>query len=99
MTKQELIKKIANKVNQLLDFTTEFYQIIEDTLIESIKNNNEAVLSSKIGKFVLAPQSERIIKRVTDQKEITIPVRTAVIFKISKTIKDKVKDIDLNKIK
>jgi len=95
MTKKELITKIAFKSDQTIDFTTKIYNDFIDTLIECIKNNEEVVLSPKIGKFVLKKRAERTIKRITDQKVITLPATTAGTFKFSKTIKDIIKELEL----
>jgi len=95
MTKKELITKTAIKTDQTIDFTTRFFNDFVDVLIECITNNEEVVLSPKIGKFVLKTGIERKIKRITDQKIITIPARTVIKFKFSKSIKDKVKDLEL----
>jgi len=95
MTKKELITKIAIKTDQTIDFTTRFFNDIIDVLIECITNNEEVVLSPKIGKFVLKKRAERTVKRITDQKVITIPPKTAITFKPSKTIKDIVKELEL----
>jgi nucleoid DNA-binding protein len=95
LTKKELIKQFAATTTYSLEFITKFFNDFEDTLITCIINNEEVVLSSKIGTFVLKKRAERTIKRVTDQKVITIPPRTAITFKFSKAIKDKVKELEL----
>ncbi len=95
LTKQELIKQFAATTTYSLEFITKFFNDFVDTLITCITNNEEVVLSPKIGKFVLKKQAERKIKRITDQKEITISPRTVIKFKFSKAIKDKVKELEL----
>jgi len=95
MTKKELITKFAIKTNQPVKLIAKIFKGIEDTLIECITNNEEVVLSPKIGKFVLKKRAERTVKRITDQKVITIPPKTAITFKPSKTIKDIVKELEL----
>ncbi len=95
LTKKELINKTAIKTNQPVKLITKIFKGIEDTLIECIPNNDEVVFSSKIGKFVSKTQAERTIKRITDQKVITIPATKTIKFKPSKTIKNIVKNIDL----
>jgi nucleoid DNA-binding protein len=94
MTKKELIKQFAATTTYSLKFVTKFFNDFEDTLITCITNNEEVVLFT-IGKFVLKKRAERTIKRITDQKVITIPPRTAITFKFSKAIKDKVKELEL----
>jgi nucleoid DNA-binding protein len=95
LTKKELIKQFAATTTYSLEFVTKFFNDFEDTLITCILNNEEVVLSSKIGTFVLKKRAERKIKRITDQKVITLPEYTAITFKFSKAIKDKVKELEL----
>ncbi|PWV43897.1 MAG: DNA-binding protein ['Brassica napus' phytoplasma] len=96
MTKKELIKKIAEVNKTSISKTEEFYHIFEKTLIESITSNEEVILSSKIGKFKLKSRKAYIGRNPkTGKKKLKISAKTVVSFKLSKTIKDKVKDLTL----
>jgi nucleoid DNA-binding protein len=94
LTKQELIKQIAIKTNQSVKSIAKIYKDIEDIIIECIKNDKKVVLSP-IGTITLVKRAKRTIKRITDQKVITIPATIAAKIKPSKKIKDIVKNIDL----
>ncbi|MGM1458974.1 MAG: HU family DNA-binding protein [Columbia Basin potato purple top phytoplasma] len=95
MTKKELIKKIALANKTSISKTEEFYRIFEKTLIEAITTNEEIVLFPKIGKFKLKSRKAYIGRNPKTKKKIKIPVKKVVIFKLSKTIKDKVKTLIL----
>ncbi|MEC4559019.1 MAG: HU family DNA-binding protein ['Conium maculatum' witches'-broom phytoplasma] len=95
MTKKELIKKLA-EVNQTSITQTEaFYKNFENTLIEAITSHEEAILSPKLGKFILKNRQAYIGRNPNTGKKIKIPAKTVVTFKLSQTIKDKVKDLKL----
>ncbi|BAD04619.1 MAG: HU family DNA-binding protein [Candidatus Phytoplasma asteris] len=109
MTKKELIKSIAEKNKTSITQTEEFYNSFENAIIKAITNNAEVVLSSKLGKFILktrkahlTPETKFIINKRTGKKNaqrtgknLKIPSKTVVTFKLSKTIKDKVKELKL----
>ncbi|WP_323847677.1 MAG: HU family DNA-binding protein [Phytoplasma sp.] len=95
MTKKELIKKLA-EVNQTSITQTEaFYKNLENTLIESITSNEEVILSLSIGRFILKTRKAHMGRNPQTGKKIKIPAKTVVTFKLSQTIKDKVKDLKL----
>ncbi|MDW3617560.1 MAG: HU family DNA-binding protein [Candidatus Phytoplasma pruni] len=95
MTKKELIKNIAEANKTSITKIEEFYNSFEHTLIESITSNEEVTLSSKLGKFILKTRKAYAGRNPQTGKKIKIPAKTAVTFKLSKTIKDKVKDLTL----
>ncbi|ABC65347.1 DNA-binding protein HU [Aster yellows witches'-broom phytoplasma AYWB] len=95
MTKKELIKNIAEANKTSISKTEEFYHSFEHTLIESITSNEEVILSSKIGKFILKTRKAYTGRNPQTGKKLKIPAKTIVTFKLSKTIKDKVKDLIL----
>ncbi|QKX95080.1 HU family DNA-binding protein [Candidatus Phytoplasma asteris] len=95
MTKKELIKKIAEVNKTSISKTEEFYHIFEKTLIEAITTNEEVVLSPQIGKFQLKPRKAYIGRNPKTKKKLKIPAKTVVAFKLSKSIKDKAKELKL----
>ncbi|GLH60833.1 HU family DNA-binding protein [Paulownia witches'-broom phytoplasma] len=95
MTKKELIKKIAEVNKTSISKTEEFYNSFENTLIKAIISNEEVSLSSKIVKFQLKPRKSYIGRNPKTKKKLKILAKTVVIFKLSKTIKDKAKTLIL----
>ncbi|WP_342386436.1 HU family DNA-binding protein [Candidatus Phytoplasma asteris] len=95
MNKKELIKSIAEVNKTSITQTEEFYNSFENALIKAITSNEEVVLSSKIGKFILKTRKAYIGRNPKTKKKLNIPAKTIVTFKLSKTIKDKVKDLTL----
>ncbi|WP_373402804.1 HU family DNA-binding protein [Candidatus Phytoplasma solani] len=96
MNKKELIRKIAEVNKTSITKTEEFYHIFEKTLIEAIATNEEVVLSPQIGKFILKSRKAHIGRNPKTGKKLKIPAKTVVTFKLSKTIKDAVKKLELN---
>ncbi|MDO8059402.1 HU family DNA-binding protein ['Crotalaria aegyptiaca' phytoplasma] len=95
MTKKELIKKIAEANQTSITKTTEFYHLFEKILSEAITTNTEVILSPQIGKFVLKAKKAYLGRNPQTGKKIKIPAKTVVTFKLSKTIKDQVKELIL----
>ncbi|QKX95567.1 MAG: HU family DNA-binding protein [Rapeseed phyllody phytoplasma] len=95
MNKKELIKSIAEVNKTSITQNEEFYNSFENALIKAITSNEEVVLSSKIGKFILKTRKAYIGRNPKTKKKLNIPAKTIVTFKLSKTIKDKVKDLTL----
>nr|BDU62106.1 bacterial nucleoid DNA-binding protein [Candidatus Phytoplasma phoenicium] len=95
MTKKQLIKKIAEVNKTSISKTEEFYNTFENTLIKEITSNEEVILSSKLGKFKLKSRKAYIGRNPKTKKKLKIPAKTVVTFKLSKTIKDKVKTLIL----
>ncbi|MDV3148653.1 MAG: HU family DNA-binding protein [Pigeon pea little leaf phytoplasma] len=95
MTKKELIKKIAVMHKTSVTQTQDFYNSFENALIEAITSNEEVIISPKIGKFILKSRKAHKGRNPQTGKKLKIPAKTVVIFKLSKTIKEKVKALIL----
>ncbi|WP_349401988.1 HU family DNA-binding protein [Candidatus Phytoplasma solani] len=96
MNKKELIKKIAEINKTSITKTEEFYNSFEFALNEAITSTAEVVLSPSIGKFILKSRKAYIGRNPQTGKKLKIPAKTVVTFKLSKTIKDLVKELELN---
>ncbi|AGL90612.1 Hypothetical Protein ihfA [Strawberry lethal yellows phytoplasma (CPA) str. NZSb11] len=96
MTKKELITTLAKVTKNSVTQTEKFYNSFENTLIEAITSNEEVVLSPQLGRFVLKTRQARLGRNPKTGKKIKIPAKTAVTFKISSNLKDKVKNIELD---
>ncbi|MDV3182790.1 MAG: HU family DNA-binding protein [Candidatus Phytoplasma australasiaticum] len=95
MTKKELIKKIAEANKTTITAAESFYHAFEEVLIAAITTNAEVVLSPQIGKFVLKSKKSYVGRNPKTGKKIKIPAKTVVTFKLSQTIKEKVKPLIL----
>ncbi|QKX95743.1 HU family DNA-binding protein [Candidatus Phytoplasma asteris] len=95
MNKKELIKKIAEINKTPITKTEEFYNSLEIALIEAITSNEEVVLSPSIGKFILKTRKSYVGRNPQTGKKLRIPAKTVIAFKLSKTIKDEIKDLKL----
>ncbi|QTX02597.1 DNA-binding protein HU [Candidatus Phytoplasma luffae] len=95
MTKKELIKTIAVMHKTSVTQTQDFYNSFENALIKAITSNEEVVLSPSIGKFILKSRKARVGRNPQTGKKLKIPTKTVVNFKLSKTIKDEVKNLKL----
>jgi DNA-binding protein HU-beta len=109
MNKKELIKKIAEGNQISITKMETFYKNFEQILIEAITSNEEVILSSSIGRFVLSTSSQRIMPEIKftinkktgkrsakkTSRMITYPPITVVKFKISDALKQKVKNLQL----
>ncbi|XKW59329.1 HU family DNA-binding protein [Candidatus Phytoplasma australasiaticum] len=95
MTKKELIKKIAVANKTTITATEVFYQTFEHVLIAAITSHAEVVLSPQIGKFILKSKKSYFGRNPQTGKPLRIPAKTVVAFKLSKTIKEKVKALIL----
>ncbi|MGL9688134.1 MAG: HU family DNA-binding protein [Candidatus Phytoplasma sp. TWB_XP] len=95
MNKKELIKSIAEANKTSISKTEAFYNSFEKTLIEAISSNEEVILSPQIGKFILKSRKAYIGRNPQTGKKLKIPAKTIVTFKLSQTIKDKVKPLIL----
>ncbi|WP_041784398.1 HU family DNA-binding protein [Candidatus Phytoplasma australiense] len=91
MTKKELITTLAKVTKNSVTQTEEFYNSFENTLIEAITSNEEVVLSPQLGRFVLKTRQARLWKHPKTGKKLKIPAKTAVTFKLSSSLKNKVK--------
>ncbi|AGL90137.1 HU family DNA-binding protein [Candidatus Phytoplasma australiense] len=95
LTKKELIKNLAVMNNTSVTQTQDFYNSFENALIEAIKSNEEVIISPKIGKFILKSRKAHKGRNPKTGKKLKIPAKTVVNFKLSKTLKDEVKNLKL----
>lgn len=96
ITKAVLVQTVAEntgiskkETKQILDTTLE---IITNYLAEQAKEKPERRQSVQIigfGKFEVKDRSERVVKEPNTQKEVTIPARSAPVFRPGKTLKAK----------
>ncbi|MDV3166599.1 MAG: HU family DNA-binding protein ['Waltheria sp.' little leaf phytoplasma] len=95
MTKKELIQKIAVANKTTITAAESFYHAFEKVLIAAITSHGKVILSPTIGKFILKSRKAHIGRNPQTGKKLKIPARTVVTFKLSQTIKEKVKPLIL----
>lgn len=92
MNKKELIKTVANTLNET-QTKTELYlnQFIEQ--IEKAVLRNEVVSLSRFGKFSLKTRKERNVRNPKTKELLTVPKHDYPAFTVSTVFKDKVKEL------
>ncbi|RMI87598.1 HU family DNA-binding protein [Candidatus Phytoplasma solani] len=95
MNKKDLIKALAITNKASITETEEFFNNFEQVLVDAIVANQEVVLSPKVGRFILKKREAREGHNPQTGEKIQIPAKTAVVFKPSKTIKDKVAAVEV----
>lgn len=109
MTKKELIYQIAKEGKVSVTETEAFYDIFEKVLLKAITNQAEVILSPRLGRFMLKTKKPQIrpemifeINKKTGKRRgvptgniVEYPASTVVHFKISSSLKQAVKPIEL----
>lgn len=86
MTKKDIVKKLANKVNCTLNDANLFYTNMLEVMEEALLESGELQLT--FGKFRLKRTKDRPGYSVVQRKMITVPGRNYVSFKPNIRIKD-----------
>jgi len=89
MTKQELIKLVADQSNEtqttVKTVIESFTSVLKDTV-----NKGEVFAFNEIGTFRLIQRKERICRNPKDGSKVKVPAKKVVKFKVAKTFKDSV---------
>ncbi|MGE9276887.1 MAG: HU family DNA-binding protein [Candidatus Phytoplasma pruni] len=104
IAKKELISEIAKEGKVSFTEANAFYSLFEEVLFQTIANNKEVVLGTRLGKFVVSeikackrPEMKAIklkngqMKFKKTGKMIKYPASLKVSFKIAKPLKEAVK--------
>jgi nucleoid DNA-binding protein len=104
IAKKELITNIAKEDQTTFTEANAFYSLFEEVLFQTIANNKEVVLGTRLGKFVVSKikacerPEMKVIKLKNGQmkfkptgKMIKYPASLKVSFKIAKPLKEVVK--------
>lgn len=87
MTKTQLIRAMAEKLEITSKQSSTFFQTLADTAVKETKKNGEFTLPG-IGKLVKAERKARIGRNPQTGEAIKIKAKTVVKFRVSKAAKD-----------
>src|ERR1700712_1445336 len=87
MTKSELVKLVAEKLEFTTKQTTAFFDLLASTAIQETKKNGEFTIPG-LGKLVKAQRAARIGRNPQTGESIKIKAKTVVKFRVAKAAKD-----------
>ena len=87
MTKSELVKLVAEKMELTTKQSTAFFDLLAATAIQETKKNGEFTIPG-LGKLVKAQRAARIGRNPQTGESIKIKAKTAVKFRVAKAAKD-----------
>ena len=87
MTKLELVKLVAEKMELSSKQTAVFFDLLASTAIQETKRNGEFTIPG-LGKLVKAQRAARIGRNPQTGEAIKIKAKTAVKFRVAKAAKD-----------
>ncbi len=87
MTKSELVKLVAEKMELSSKQTAAFLDLLASTAIQETKKNGEFTIPG-LGKLVKAQRAARIGRNPQTGEAIKIKAKTAVKFRVAKAAKD-----------
>ena len=87
MTKSELVKLVAEKMELSSKQTAAFFDLLASTAIQETKKNGEFTIPG-LGKLVKAQRAARIGRNPQTGEAIKIKAKTAVKFRVAKAAKD-----------
>lgn len=86
MTKAELIKKCADKLNVKQDIAKEYLDTYCDIILSEIKN--EKIIKFNLGQFMLKRTAERVGRDFNRNVEVVIPAKDTMVFVLNKKTKE-----------
>jgi DNA-binding protein HU-beta len=87
MTKSELVKLVAEKMELSSKQTATFFDLLATTAIQETKKNGEFTIPG-LGKLVKAQRAARIGRNPQTGEAIKIKAKTTVKFRVAKAAKD-----------
>ena len=89
MTKTELAKVLAEKMDLTAKLTAAFLELLAATAVQETKKNGEFTIPG-LGKLVKAQRPARLGRNPQTGEAIKIKAKTAVKFRVAKAAKDAV---------
>lgn len=86
MKKQDFISVLAEQLGVTKVKAAEIYGTVTDLLVQDLLENGETVLHD-IGKFALVTRAARTVHNPQTLELMNIPSRTAVRFRVAKSLK------------
>jgi nucleoid DNA-binding protein len=90
MNKVELVKAIAMESGEPFNKTEKFLDALK-VVIENALKNGDGVNIQGIGQFEIKMRDEKTALNPRTQEKVKVPSHKAVNFKVSQTLKEKVK--------
>jgi len=87
MTKSELIRLLADKMELTTKQCATFFDILAETAIQETRKNGEFMIPG-LGKLVKAQRAARIGRNPQTGEALKIKAKTAVKFRVAKAAKD-----------
>jgi len=87
MTKTELVKVLAEKMELTSKLTAAFLELLAATAVQETKKNGEFTIPG-LGKLVKAQRPARLGRNPQTGEAIKIKAKTAVKFRVAKAAKD-----------
>lgn len=87
MTKTQLVRAMAEKLELTSKQTANFFQVLADTAVKETKKNGEFTIPG-LGKLVKAERKARIGRNPQTGEAIKIKAKTVVKFRVAKAAKD-----------
>lgn len=87
MTKTQLVRHMAEKLELTSKQTAAFFQTLADTAVKETKKNGEFTIPG-LGKLVKAERKARIGRNPQTGEAIKIKAKTVVKFRVAKAAKD-----------
>ena len=89
MTKTQLVRAMAEKLELTSKQTANFFQTLAETAVKETKKNGEFTIPG-IGKLVKAERKARIGRNPQTGEAIKIKAKTVVKFRVAKAAKDSI---------
>tara|TARA_B100001250_G_C19809972_1_gene795280 strand:- start:1056 stop:1349 length:294 start_codon:yes stop_codon:yes gene_type:complete len=93
LTKKEIINSIYMQLGYSKNLIENIIEDIFDILLESLKENGKVKISN-FGTFTLRHKKSRIGRNPKTKKEAVISERNVVLFKPSKSLKNKINNVN-----
>jgi len=93
LTKQDIINSIYMQLGYSKKLIENILEDLFDILLESLKDKGKVKISN-FGTFILRHKKSRIGRNPKTKKEAVISERTVILFKPSKSLKNKVNNVN-----
>ena len=93
LTKKEIINSIYMQLGYSKKLIENILEDLFDVLLESLKEKGKVKISN-FGTFILRHKKSRIGRNPKTKKEAVISERTVILFKPSKSLKNKVNNVN-----
>ena len=91
-TKRELVKRVAETTGQQQNVAKEIIQRFLDEIVEELAQGRRLEFR-EFGIFDTIQKRERLARNPRTGKTVTVPAKTVVYFKVGRTMKARVKEL------